>query len=124
MFEGAKSLRDPVVSQVLGEWVASSPLAKAPRYEATKVAQRPLIRKKQIEAVKQYAFALFPASEMIRLLMDLNVPKGQLPACVRVHDPPGGRAHHRNGRPISRPIPSCDRFMDTLKELWKPLALD
>ena len=28
-FSGAKSLRDPVVSRLLGEWVASSPLARA-----------------------------------------------------------------------------------------------
>ena len=32
---GAKSLRDPSVSQLLGEWVASSPLARARWSEAT-----------------------------------------------------------------------------------------
>ena len=47
---GAKSLRDSSVSQLLGEWVALSPLAKAPWYEATEVAQFPLICNKQIEA--------------------------------------------------------------------------
>ena len=73
---GAKSLRDPLLSRLLGEWVASSPLAKARWYEATKVAQLPLIRNKQIEAVKQYASVLFPAPELIGLLMDLNLPKG------------------------------------------------
>ena len=71
---GAKSLRDPLVSQLLGEWVASSPLAKARWYEATEVAQLLLIRNKQIEAVKQYASVLFPAPELIGLHMDLNVP--------------------------------------------------
>ena len=75
-FSGAKSLCDPLVSQLLGEWVASSPWAKAWWYEATEVAQLPLIRNKQIEAVKQYASVLFPAPELIGLLMDLNVPKG------------------------------------------------
>ena len=73
---GAKSLRDPLVSQLLGEWVASSPLAKARWYKATKVAQLPVIRNKQIQAVKQYASVLFPIPELIGLLMDLNVPKG------------------------------------------------
>ena len=72
----AKSLLDPLVSPLLGEWVASSPLAKAPWYEATEVAQLPLILNKQIEAVKQYASVLFPAPDLIGLLMDLNVPKG------------------------------------------------
>ena len=72
---GAKSLRDPLVSQLLGEWVASSPLAKARGYEAPEVAQLPLISNKQIEAVKQYASVLFLAPKLIGLLMDLNVPK-------------------------------------------------
>ena len=66
---GAKSLQDPLVSQLLGEWVASSPLAKAQWYEATEVAQLPLIRNKQIDAVKQYASVLFPAPELIGLLL-------------------------------------------------------
>ena len=111
---GAKSLRDPLVSQLLGEWVASSPLAKAQWYEASEVAQLPLIRKKQIEAVKQYTSVLFPAPEWIGLFMDLNVPKGgfrhvsEFMTCL----------------PFPRPIPSRDRFTDTWKELVKPLALD
>ena len=63
---GSKSVRDSLVSQLLGEWwVASSPLAKARWYEATKVAQLPLIRNKQKEAGKQYASVLFPAPELI-----------------------------------------------------------
>ena len=72
---GVKSLRDPLVSQLLGEWVASFPLAKARWYEATEVAQLPLIGNKQIEAVKLYASVLFTAHKLIGLLMDLNVPK-------------------------------------------------
>ena len=60
---GAKSLRDSLVSQLLGEWVASSPLAKARWYEASEVAQLPVIRNKQIDAVKQYASVFFPAPE-------------------------------------------------------------
>ena len=49
---GAKSLCHSLVLPLLGEWVASSPLAKARWYEATEVAQLPLIRSKQIEAMK------------------------------------------------------------------------
>ena len=48
---GAKSLQDPLLSQFRGEWVALSPVAKARWYEATEVAQLPLIRNKQLEAV-------------------------------------------------------------------------
>ena len=65
---GAKSLRHPLALQILGEWVASPPLAKARWYEATEVPQVPLICNKQIEAVKQYASVLFPAPELIGLV--------------------------------------------------------
>ena len=78
---GAKSLRDSLVSQLLGEWVASSTLAKSRWYEATEVAQLPVIRNKQIEAVKQYASVLFPAPELIGLLMDLKSPRAASGMC-------------------------------------------
>ena len=55
--------------------MASSPLGKARWYHVTEVAQLPLIRKKQIEAVKQYALVLFAAPKLIGLPMDFNVPK-------------------------------------------------
>ena len=120
---GTKSSWDPLVSQLLDEWVASSPLPKFTCYEAAKVAQLPLIRNKQIVAVKQYASVLFPAPELIGLLMDLK-PQGRLPACVEVHDPPGVVYTAATGLPSPRPIPSRDRFRDKRKELVKPLALD
>ena len=121
---GAKSLRDPLVSQLLGEWVASSPLAKARWYEATEVAQLPLIRNKQIEAVKQYASILFPAPELIGLLLDLNVPKSGFRHVSEFMTCRGAAYTAPTGLPFPRPIPSRDRFTDTWKELVKPLALD
>ena len=72
---GAKSLRDPLVSQVLGRWVASSPFARGRWAEATEITNLPSIRNKQMATMKRYASLLFPAPELIRLLMDLNVPK-------------------------------------------------
>ena len=72
---GAKSLRDPLVSQLLGEWVAASPLTRARWSEATEVGYPSLVRDKQTEAVKQYASLPFPAPDLIGLLMDLNVSK-------------------------------------------------
>ena len=68
-------LRDPLVSQLLGEWVASSPLAEARWVEATEVGYPSRIRTEQVEAVKQYASFPFPAPDFIGLLMDLNVTK-------------------------------------------------
>ena len=63
---GAYCLRDPLVSLLLGEWVASPPLAKARCYEAGEVADLPFIRNKQIEAVKQYSSVLFAACGVYR----------------------------------------------------------
>ena len=116
---GAISLRDPLVSQLLGEWVASSPLAKARWYEATEVAQLPVIRKKQIEAS-----VLFPPPELIGSLMDLNVPKGGSQHVSEFMTRRGATHTAATGLPFPRPIPSRDRFMDTWKELVKLLALD
>ena len=121
---GAKSLRDPLVSQLLGGWVASSPLAKARWHEATEVAQLPNIRSKQIEAVKQYASVLFTAPDLIELLMDLNIPKGGFRHVSEFMSRRGAAYTAATGLRFPRPIPSRDRFMDTWKELVKPLVLD
>ena len=50
-FSGAKSSRDPLVSGLLGEYVASSPLAEARWVEATKVGYPSLVCTKQVEGV-------------------------------------------------------------------------
>ena len=120
---GAKSLRDPLVFQLLGELVASSPLAKAQWYEATEVAQLPVIRNKQIEALKQYASVLYLAPEWIGLLIDLNVPKGSFQRASKFMTAWGAMYTAATGLPVSRPIPSRDRLMGTWKEFVKPLAL-
>ena len=69
---GAKSLRDPLVSQLLGEWVASSPLAKGRWAEATDVGYHSLIRTKQVEAVKQYRTHCFKAGCQSNYLLYLK----------------------------------------------------
>ena len=48
----AKSLRDPFISRLLGECVASSPLAEVRLVEATKDGYPSLVCTKQVEAVK------------------------------------------------------------------------
>ena len=72
---GAKSLRDPLVSQLLGKWVASSPLAKVRLVKAKDVGYPAPFRTKRGEAVKQNSSFLLPAPDFIGLLMDLNVTK-------------------------------------------------
>ena len=121
---GAKSLRNLFVSQLLGDWVASSPLSKARWYKATEVAKLPVIRNKEIKALKQYASVLFPAHELNGLLMDLNVPNCGFRHVSEFMTRWGAAYTAAAGLPFPRPISSCTRFMDTWKELVKPLALD
>ena len=120
---GAKSLRDPLVSQLLGEWVASSPLARARWSEATEVGYPCLIRDKQKEAVKQYASHLFPAPDLIGLLMDLNVPKLGFRHVSEYMSRRGSAYTAATGLPFPRPIPGRNTFTDTRKELVTPLDL-
>ena len=120
---GAKSLRDPLVSRLLGEWVASSPFAQARWSEATEVGYPSLIRDKQTEAVKQYASHLFPAPDLIGLLMDLDVPKLGFQHVSEYMSRRGSAYTAATGLPFPRPIPTRDTFTDTWKELVTPLDL-
>ena len=106
---GAKSLRDSLVSRLLGEWVASSPLARARWSEATEVGYPSLIRDKQKEAVKQYASLFFPAPDLIGLLMDLNVPKLGFRHVSEYMSRRGSAYTAATGLPFPRPIRSRTR---------------
>ena len=120
---GAKSLRVPLVAQLLGDWVASSPLAKAQWSEATEMGYPALNRSKQLEAVKLYASFLFPAPDLHGLLIDLNVPKVGFRAVSEYMSRRGVSYRAAAGYPFPRPIPSTDQFSDTWKEMAKPLEL-
>ena len=120
---GAKSLQDPLVSQLLGEWVASSPLARARGSEVPEAGDPSLIRDKEKEAVKQYASHLFPAPDFIGLLMDLNVPKLGFGHVSEYMSRRGSAYTGAIGLPFPRPIPTRDTFTDMWKELVTPLDL-
>ena len=120
---GAKSLRDSLVSQLLGEWVASSPLAQARWSEATDVGYPSLIRTKQVEAVKQYASFLFLAPHFIGLLMDLNVTKTGFRHLSEFMTRRGIDYTAATGHTFPRPIPTRQAFLDTWKDMAKPLEL-
>ena len=119
----AKSLRVPSVSQLLGELAASPPLAKARWAEATEVGWHSLVHDKQKEAVKQYASLLFPAPDLIGLLMDLNVPKLGFRHMSEYMSRQGSAYTAATGLPFPKPIPTRDAFTDTWKELVTPLEL-
>ena len=57
---GAKSLRDPLISRLLGECVPSSPLAEARWVKATKVGSPSLVCTKQVETVKPVTARDYP----------------------------------------------------------------
>ena len=120
---GAKSLRDPSVSQLLGEWVAHSPLAKARWAEATVGGYPSLICDKQIVAVKQYASLLFPARDFIGLLMELNIPQKGFRHISELMTRRGAAYTAATGLKFPRPIPSRGEYLDTWKELATPLEL-
>ena len=119
----AKSLRDPLVSQLLGEWVASSPFARARWSEAMVLGYPSLSCTKQVEAVKQYASHLFPAPDLIGLLMDLNVPKVGFQHVSEYMSRRGSAYSAATGLPFPRPIPTRKAFTDAWKELVTPLDL-
>ena len=120
---GAKSLRDPLVSQLLGEWVASSPLARARWSEAMVVGHPSLIRTKQPQLVKQYASHLFPAPDLIGLLMDLSVPKVGFRHMMEYMSRRGSAYSAATALPLPCPIPTREAFTDAWKEVVTPLDL-
>ena len=120
---GARSLCDLWVSQLLGEWVASSPLAKARWYEANEVAQLPLHATKQIQAVKQSTSVLFSAPKLIGLLMDFNLPKSGFRHVSHFTTRQGAAYTAATGLAFPRPIPSRDRFTNIWKEWVQPVSV-
>ena len=73
--------------------------------------------------MKQYASHLFPALDIIGLLMDLNVPKLRFRHISEYMSRRGSAYTAATGLPFSRPIPTRDTFTDTWKELVTPLDL-
>ena len=75
-----------------------------------------LIRTKQVEAVKQYASHLFPAPDLIGLLMDLNVPEVGFRHMMEYMSRRGSAYSAATGLPFPRPIPTREAFTDA----WNP----
>ena len=85
--------------------------------EAKEVGYSSLIRDKQKEAVRQYASHLFPAPDLIGLLMDWNVPKLGFRLVSECMSRQGSAYTAATGLPLPRPIATRDTFTDTWKEL-------
>ena len=76
-----------------------------------------------MEVVKQYASFLFPAPEFIGLLMDLNVTKTGFRHLSKSMTRRGIDYMAATGHTFPRPIPTRQAFLDTWKDMAKPLEL-
>ena len=75
---GATSLRDSKCSDLLAQWIPSSPLIRARFAEALDHAPLPAVHKTRVQAIRTYAEALFPAPYLIGLLFELGAPRSGL----------------------------------------------
>ena len=97
---GAKSLRDPLLSQLLGEWVASSPLARGPMVRGH-AGWLPLPYSRQAKGGREAIYLPpLPSAGPHRPPHGLERPQAWLPAHDAVYDPPGVGLHGSNGPPV------------------------
>ena len=66
------SVRDSKCSDLLAQWMSSSPLIQA-RFRDH--APLPAVHKNKVQAIRTYAEALFPAPYLIGLLLELGAPR-------------------------------------------------
>ena len=71
----ATSLRDSKCSDVLAQWMPSSPFIRARFTEAMDHAPLPAVHKTTVQAIRMYEEALFAASYLIGLLLELGAPR-------------------------------------------------
>ena len=79
---GATSLRDSNCSNLLAQWMSSSPLIRARFSEAINHAPLPAVHKTKVQVIRTYAEALFPAPYLIGLLLELGAPRSGFRVCL------------------------------------------
>ena len=72
---GTTSLWDSKCSDLLAQWMSSSPLIRAGFSEAMDHAPLPAVHKSKVQAIRTYAKALFAAPYLIGLLLELAAPR-------------------------------------------------
>ena len=120
---GATSLWDNKCSDLLAQWMSSCPLIRAPFTEAMDQAPLPAVHKTKVQAIRTYAEALFPATYLIGLLLELGAPRSGVRVLSEYITRRGDAYTARTGLPFPRPIPTRDQFDATWKSLTAPLAL-
>ena len=108
---GATSLRDSKCSDLLAQWMSSSPLIRARFTEAMDHAPLPAVHKTKVQAIRTYAEALFPAPYLIGLLLELGTPRSGFRVLSEYITRRGDAYTTCTGLPFPRPIPTrhqCD----------------
>ena len=72
---GATSLRDSKCSDLLAQWMSSSPLIRARFTEAMDHTPLPAVDKTKVQAIRTCAEVLFPAPCLIGLLLELGTAR-------------------------------------------------
>ena len=101
---GATSFRDNKCSDLLAQWMSSSPLIRAYFSEAMDHTPLPAVHKTKVQASRTYAEALFPAPYLIGLLLELGAPRscclstspaGAMPTLLALACPSHGPSPYR-----------------------------
>ena len=120
---GATSLRGSKCSNLLAQWMSSSPLIRARFTEARDHAPLPAVHKTKVHAIRTSAEALFPTPYLIGLLLELGAPPSGLWVLSEYITRWGDAYTARTELPLPRPIATRDQFDATWKSLNAPLAL-
>ena len=72
---GATSLRESKCTDVLAQWMLSSPLIRTLFWEAMEHTPLPAVHKSKVQAIYRYAEAIVPAPYLIGLLLELGAPQ-------------------------------------------------
>ena len=117
------SLRDSKYSDLLAQWMSSSPLIRARCTEAMDHAPLPVVHKTKTQAIRTYAEALFSAPFPIGLLLEFGAPLSDFRVLSEYVARQGDAYTARTGLPFPWPIPTRDQFDARWKSLTAPLAL-
>ena len=112
---GATSLRDSKCSDLLAQWMSSSPLIRARFTEAMDHAPLPAVHKTNVRAIRTYAEALFSAPFLIGLFLELGAPRSGFRVLSEYITRRGNAYTARTGLPFPRPIPTRDESDATWK---------
>ena len=120
---GATSFRDSKCSDLLAQWMSSSPPIRARFTEAMDHAPLPAVHKTEVQAIRTYVEALFPAPHLIALILELGAPRSDFRVLSEYITRRGDVYTARTGHPFPWPIPTRDQFDATWKSLTAPLVL-